>query len=338
MSIRLRFVCTAVALALAAPLAAQPSHPHPAKSSAWFARTWVESFQSRQGPEQTERATKTFKVGPNGSLDVSSVSGDVVVSEVAGDTMTVEAVKRVRSRTPEGAKEQFANTQLVMSQSGNRVEVKINYIGQRNHASVDFTVTAPAGTTVNARSVSGNVRVPGIKGEVRAESVSGDVTASGTPDLALAKSGSGDIDVSGVSGQDELTAGSISGNVTLRGIKARVVNADSVSGEIQLFDVACERATVKSISGEVDYTGPIAKTGRYELKSHSGDVRMTLSADIGFELEAQSFSGNVRSDLPITTRAGETIGRRRGLRGTHGDGGALLILNTFSGDITLAKR
>jgi len=338
MSISTRLTCTAAALALAAPLAAQPAHPPRTHSAAWYARTWVESFQARKGPEQTEKATKAFKVGAAGSLDVSSISGDVVVSEVAGDTMTVEAVKRVRGRSPEDVKEQFANTQLVMSQTGNRVEVKVSYVGQRNHASVDFTVTAPAGTTVNARSVSGDVRVTGIRGEVRADSVSGDVTAAGTPDLALAKSVSGDIDVSGVSGQDELTASSVSGNLTLRGIKARVVNADSVSGEIQLADVACERATVKSISGDVDYTGPIAKTGRYELKSHSGDVRLTLSADTGFDLEARSFSGNVRSDLSITTRPGETIGKRRGLRGTHGDGGALLILNTFSGDITVARR
>jgi len=338
MSISIRLTATAAALALAAPLAAQPLHPRPTNSVAWFARTWAESFQARRGPEQTEKATKTFKVGAAGSLDVSSISGDVVVSEIAGDTITVEAVKRVRGRTPEEVKEQFANTNVVMTQTGTRVEVRVSYVGQRNHASVDFTVTAPAGTTVNARSVSGDVRVTSIKGEVRAESVSGNVTAAGTPDLALAKSVSGDIEVSGVAGQDELSASSVSGNVTLRGIKARVVNADSVSGEIQLGDVACERATVKSISGGVDYTGPIAKTGRYELKSHSGDIRLTLSGDTGFELEAQSFSGNVRSDLPITTRAGETIGRRRGLRGTHGAGGALLMLNTFSGDITVAGK
>ena len=57
-----------------------------------------------------------------------------------------------------------------------RVEVRVSYTGNNNRVSVDFEVTAPAGTTVIAHSVSGDVRVTGIRGDVRVDSVSGDIT------------------------------------------------------------------------------------------------------------------------------------------------------------------
>lgn len=342
-----RLAGTIIALGLAVPLLAQPPRPspegrHATKSASWSALTWLESWQARQGPQSSERIVKTFKVGANGSLDLAAISGDVVVNEGGGDTITVEAVKHVRSKSPEEAKQQMANVNVLMSQAGARVEVRVDYAGRNNHASVDFTVTAPAGTAVNARSISGDVRVANIQGEVRAESISGDVSTTGTPNLVQIKTVSGDLELSGVSGRDQLTVSTISGDLTLKGVKARSINAESVSGGVSLLDVTCDRATVKSMSGDVEFSGPLSRSGRYELKSHSGDIRIDVPSNTGFEIEARTFSGNVRSDLPVTSRAGESVmgGRheRKGLRGTYGDGSVFLMLTTFSGDIVVAKR
>ncbi len=59
----------------------------------------------------------------------------------------------------------------------------------------------------------------------------------------------------------------------------------------------------------------------------------------GFELDASSFSGNVRSDLPVTLPRGQPVGGGHGpgkkIRGTHGDGSAQLVLASFSGDIVI---
>ena len=66
-----------------------------------------------------------------------------------------------------------------------------------------------------------------------------------------------------------------------------------------------------------------------------GPKRPSLSTT-GFELEAESFSGSVRTDLPIT---GSERGRRgHSLRGTYNGGGAFLELATFSGSIAISKR
>jgi len=304
----------------------------------WAAKSWAESQESRRGPEQTEHISKTFKVGPNGTLDLSNVSGEIIVNEGGGDTIAIEAVKRTRGSD---AKDQFARTTVSMVERGGRVEVTTQYTGNRNHASVDYTVTAPAGTSMNLRSVSGDIRIDRIRGELRAESVSGDVTAQGATGATLLKSVSGNVEVSAVATQTELRMESVSGDVRVHGAKIRSLAAETVSGDLDLGDIVTDRVSGKSVSGDVSYSGTVSRGGRYTLSSHSGDIRLYVPADAGFELDAKTFSGNVRSDLPLTIggpgREAVRTSHDKGLRGTYGDAGALLSLSSFSGNIVVAK-
>jgi hypothetical protein len=61
-------------------------------------------------------------------------------------------------------------------------------------------------------------------------------------------------------------------------------------------------------------------------------------------MEASTFSGSIRSDIPLTV-GGDTDRdvRRRGIssrsiRGRYGDASALLTIRSFSGDIVIQKR
>lgn len=63
---------------------------------------------------------------------------------------------------------------------------------------------------------------------------------------------------------------------------------------------------------------------------------------MGFELNASSFSGTITSDLALTMTSGgdNERGRRRRqeIRGTFGDGSAVLELNAFSGNVRIVKK
>ena len=59
------------------------------------------------------------------------------------------------------------------------------------------------------------------------------------------------------------------------------------------------------------FGGALARGGRYELTSHSGTVTATLAGNAGFEVEATSFSGSIRSDLPVGSSGDAERGRRR---------------------------
>jgi DUF4097 and DUF4098 domain-containing protein YvlB len=313
------------------------------------------AYQGRdRAPEQTERFSRKVKLGRDGRVSVANISGDIVVTAGPGDEVSVEAVKRTR-----GNRGELTNMEIVVEERAGRVEVRAE--GERNrndrgrrgdNVSVDFTVTVPASAALDVHSISGSVKVSGVRGAVRAETVSGNVTATDTPRLEQAKSVSGDVSLTGAAAEGDLSAGSVSGNITAKGLKARGLDLGSVSGDVMLSDVNCERLSVKSVSGSVEYSGSIVRSGRYDINTHSGTVRLTLANPVGFELNANSFSGSIRSDLPLTI-GGDSArrdrdpgdrGRRRdvgnahSMRATFGDGSATLTIRTFSGDIIIGKR
>ena len=311
------------------------------------------AYQGRNtGPEQTERFSRKVKIGRDGRFSLANVAGNIVVTGGPGDEVSIEAIKRTR-----GDKSELARVQIAIDEHAGRVDVRTE--GEQNrtdrsrrtdHVSVDYTVTVPASVAVDVHSVSGSVKVTGVHGALRAGTVSGDVTTADTPKLETARTVSGDVSITGAASDGDLTAASVSGNVTARGLKARGLDLGSVSGDIIVGDATCERLGVKSVSGSVEYAGAIVKSGRYEINSHSGTVRLLLANPAGFELNANSFSGSIRSELPMTVggdatrRDGNTSTGRRdaanehSMRATFGDGSATLTVRTFSGDIIIAKR
>jgi len=329
----------AAVLAASSVLAADPARAaDPAGSAPPERPVLTKAYQGRGGGEQSERFSRRIKVGRNGWLTLSNISGDITVTGGGGDEIVIDAVKHGRDR------DQLGSVQIRVNEGPGRVEVSTDHMGRSDHASVDYTVTVPTDAGVDLRSVSGDIKVTGVQGSVRAESVSGDVTTAKTPRLERVKSVSGDVDVTDAAVDGDLTAGSVSGSLTARGLKARGLDLNTVSGEVSLTDVTAERVGIRSVSGDITYEGPLAKNGRYDLNTHSGDVHLELAGNTGFEVNANSFSGSIRSDVPLTMGAtGRSSEGRRGGRGesmhaTYGDGSAVLTIRTFSGDVVISKR
>ncbi|MBZ5557399.1 MAG: DUF4097 domain-containing protein [Acidobacteriia bacterium] len=302
------------------------------------------AYQGRNsGPEQTERFSRKVKIGRDGRVSLANIAGDIVVTGGSGDEVSIEAVKRTR-----GDRGELASVHIDVAERGSRVEVQTTHTLRRDRVSVDYTVSVPNSASLEVHSISGTIKVTGVRGTVRAETISGDVTVSDTPKLEAAKSTSGNVSIAGVSVEGDLVAGSVSGSVTARNVKAHGLELGSVSGGITVTDAMCDRLGAKSVSGSIEYAGTISKTGRYEINTHSGTVRLTLANPPGFELNANSFSGSVRSDFPMTIggtadrntrdRSGRRIMNNRSMRATYGDGSATLTIRTFSGDIVIAKK
>jgi DUF4097 and DUF4098 domain-containing protein YvlB len=323
------------ALAQARPAAAE-------RLSAAFAPR----YQGAERETETARETRTVQLGASGQLDVQNVAGDIVVSRGSGTAATIEIVKTARARTAAEAREMLGLVNVVVNERAGRAEVRADYPqGQgrdrRRNTSVTvaFTITAPAGTSVTAKSVSGNVSVKDLSGEVAIESVSGDVTIENASRVAAAKTVSGDVRITNAMLDSGLEASSVSGDVVLNRARATRLTLATVSGTVSAQDVDCPRVELQAVSGDVDYSGRLARGGRYELTSHSGNIRLSPAGDTGFELTANSFSGSVRSDLPLKTQSGDDQpgGRRRTVRGVFGDGSAVLDLTSFSGNIVISK-
>jgi DUF4097 and DUF4098 domain-containing protein YvlB len=179
--------------------------------------------------------------------------------------------------------------------------------GRSGGVEVNYVITMPVGTSLSLKTYSGDVSIKNIGGEVQLNSLSGDIV--------------------------------------IKESKPRAIDITSVSGDVRLEQVDSDRVQVNSISGDVTLTGKLSKTGRYELRSNSGDIQVVPEGNPGFEIEAGTFSGDVSSDFALKLRGtpGNSFGpkgpkRNNDIRGTVNDGGALLSLHSFSGDILISKR
>jgi len=296
-----------------------------------------------RGREFTEPFSKTVRLGRNGTFDLQNISGDIVVTGGGGNDVRLEATKRVRHPNEAEAKALLSEIAIQIQERNGSVEVRTDYPRRRTWSGgVDYSVAVPRDANVSLRSVSGTVRVTNVNGELRAESVSGDVIASSVRRLRLMKSVSGDLEITDAEA-DELTAGSVSGDIIVNKLKAVGIDGQGVSGDLRLTDVEIDHASLRSVSGDIEYAGRLVRNGRYEFQSHSGDLRIMPGDARGFAVEATTFSGDVRSDYPLTlqTAPGNAPGPRRrnsSIRGSFGDAGATLTLQSFSGDIVIVKR
>lgn len=286
-----------------------------------------------------EKFSKTEALAVNGTLSLSNISGQIEVMTWKEAQVKIEAVKTSKAGSLAKAKENAALVTIEVTKEADLVRVETKYPkrsggfwgGDSINVSVDYKIWVPDQAAVEVKSVSGDVHVAPVGGKAKVNSVSGNVDVLGAAgaDIELV---SGDLVLENIAGDAFIKA--VSGNIDATKIKGSV-EAEVVSGDIKLLDVS-EAMTVsaKSVSGNITYAGKIKAGGRYEIKTHSGDVRMTIPADSAFDFEANTFSGDIDTDFEI-----QVVGKisPREIHGTVGKGGATVKLKSFSGNVDLKK-
>src|SRR5688572_13433059 len=216
------------------------------------------SLEGRFGPEFTEPFTRTVEVGTNGTLDLTSESGDVVVTGGSGAMVRIDAVKRVRQPNEEAARTLLQAMVIRISEQSDRVEIRTELPREGNWSGgVDYTIAVPDTLNVTVRTARGDQRITNIRGELKATTISGNITASSLGKLRDARTVSGDIDITDASGE-EVTASTLSGSIVARNLKARSIEVDVKTGEIRFVDVDSAQVYLSTVTGNVGYTGRLA--------------------------------------------------------------------------------
>jgi Putative adhesin len=293
--------------------------------------------------ETTEPYSRKFPAGKASVLLLVNISGNVEVSPGTGDQIEVQALKRVWAPNAEEGKKRLADVSVEPYATGNRVELRVEHNPRRNTGNVDveFVIKVPPDGSVDLRSVSGDIRVTNVKGEVRAQiGGNGNLSLEGTPRVALAKTVGGDIQITNAGADTQLSLSTVGGNILAQTLNARILELNTVRGDVKLTGWTGDRANLRTLDGDLDLTASLAKGGRYEIESHSGNIRLSLPEQPGFELEANTYNGRIRVDFSIRSE-GPIRDQERGprfIRGTYGDGGSSLRVQTFSGDIVVTRR
>ena len=198
-----------------------------------------------------------------GTFELQNAAGDVTITGGGGRDARIEATKRVRGASDARARAMLDTIQIDVVERGGNVEVRTLRQRGPGNATVDYTITLPENVNVILRSASGNLSVLRMAG-------------------------------------DELRMNTLSGNVVVRELKGRMLDVHTVTGNMLLQNIAAQRALLESTAGNIEYTGRLLRTGHYQFQNHRGDIRVTPSGDPGFDLEARTYKGNLRSDFVLT--------------------------------------
>lgn len=77
--------------------------------------------------------------------------------------------------------------------------------------------------------------------------------------------------------------------------------AKSLAGDITLEGVSHGQLKARTLNGSLCATGPLAKGGRYDLQTMSGDLTLTLPENSSFRVTARFSQGaDIISDFPLT--------------------------------------
>ena len=269
-----------------------------------------------------QRIDTTFAFDRRGTLDLSATSGDI---QVTGWT---RADIRIQATTEYGS--------LDLDPGATRVTLKARATRGRL-GETKFIVSVPTGTRVIANTMSGDITLAGTRGEVEASTMQGAIDVTEASDRVELGNASGDITVKQVSGTVRLRA--LSGEIDVRQATGDV-EVETVSGDIVMMGVTSRFLRAESTSGDVEFDGSVDPAGRYEFRSHSGDVRIDMAGTVSAAVDVETYSGTIESDFPITLQPGERSTRSQPQRYdfTIGDGRARMSIESFSGDIRIVKR
>jgi DUF4097 and DUF4098 domain-containing protein YvlB len=264
----------------------------------------------------------------HGEIDVSNVAGTVDIS--AWDKPEVEVKADVSS----------SQRVQVESDKSRRISIVVKgragsgWFGGDHGATLRLRV--PSGSEINLSAVSADVHSRGVTGRQSLQTVSGEIQA----DIADAevKTVSGDLRLKGSGAPQRMRINSISGDVTLTNA-AGDLEATTVSGDLRATLGAAHTINMRSTSGALQFTGRLAHDGSLEAQTVSGEVKLQLPAESGYDYEIRSFSGDIEDCFGQKAERTSTYGPGTRLMGTRGQAGAArLRVKTLSGDISLCDK
>lgn len=284
---------------------------------------------------QDSKFQKTVDIGTQGSFELRNIFGEVRITGTDGNMVRITATKRVKESNRDAARALMDSIVIRVTERGGGIEVFTeNPTANTTPTLVDYDITLPSSAVVSVRS-QGSVFVSNVKGELRAEAYQGHMMLTSVGRVRRAKTYTGNLSIAGVEG-DEVTAEAGSA-LRMRNVHARTLETRTIAGITDATDVDCDRCTLTSVSGDINFTGMLRRNARYDISTNSGNIKLVTDGGSGFDLEAVT-GGVFRNDFPLKSTApasAATSGRI--VRGSYGDGGAILSLRSFTGSVTITR-
>jgi hypothetical protein len=246
-----------------------------------------------------------YAIGSTGSLTVRVASWDIDLVGTAGD--------EVRVRNADGGplpSDIEVERETGSLRIGQPSRLGFGLVFGFGRSRVRLAIEVPSRARVDVQSASGGISARTLRLDQRYRTASGDIEV---------------LDAGG-----ELTAETVSGDVSVRIDGSLGLTVRSVSGDVSVEGGMLDRIALTTTSGDLRIASELG-SGPHSISTLSGDA--LIAPGRGVRVVAKTISGDVSSDLPHSSEGGP--GSRTVV---IGDGSTEVQFKSVSGDLRVVGR
>jgi hypothetical protein len=232
----------------------------------------------------------SHEIGARGRFALRVTSPDVELRAGDGTTAKVRIKIELRAGSEEEADELFERMRFHVRQADGALEVTEP---RRGDAGIGSIVRLLGIGSVRVDDASVDAVLP-AGAEVAFEGVSTDLTASGFRGSQQYRTVSGDMVLDRVAG--EVRVRDVSGDVSIRAEEPLHLEMNTVSGDISAVAPRFDELRLVTVSGDVELEGDFARSGNHRVETVSGDL--SLGVVDGLTLEVRGLSSDTRVSVP----------------------------------------
>lgn len=271
------------------------------------------------------RIDETVPAEADGQVHISNVAGMIRV--IGWDREEV----RVKGRYDEKVREIEIDT--------GDGEIDIEVILPRNlnwgGGDADLTIHVPKGSSLEVETVSAPIEVEGVEGDMELECVSGSIEVDGARGSVEASNTSGSVRLTG--DMRDVMVETVSGGIEIIGVSGEI-SAVTVSGAIEIEGGDFSSIECESVSGGIEFVGNPVPGSDVMIEAFSGSVHLYLTDGLNARIQAETHSGDIRSDFGDAKVRRAKYGPGAWMETEVGDGSATIDISTFSGSISLHDK
>ena len=274
------------------------------------------------GPDNSPKSDQTVDAVKGTRLVLSNNAGEVVVRSWDQDKVRIQATHGARDTVT------AETTDLTL---------RIRTRSARGPSGlVDYLITVPKWMPVNLSGTYLDATIEGTTAEVTVETVHGNARVTGGSGAVSVRSVEGIITIDKASGRVQATT--VNEGIRVTNVTGEIT-AETTNGDIVIDNAQTSNLEASTVNGDVTFNGTVRDNGVYRLTTHGGDIRVGLGGAGNATVFVRTFQGDFTADFPVQLPEGQTprSGSKR-FNFTLGTGSARLELQSFNGDIILARK
>ncbi|MGB9772891.1 MAG: DUF4097 family beta strand repeat-containing protein [Bacteroidota bacterium] len=279
----------------------------------------------KRKPKQEQRVERKFPFHAGNELQVTTDVGDIVIQTEGRDTASIIVELR-------GTLNELSNFNLDFSASDRGLKITGKSISDFDkllpkNFHILYRIKIPKEAFIDIETSGGDVLIGDVDGTVKCITSGGDIDVGTVTKGARLHTSGGNIRIKGAAGPSTIETSGGDVHVDQSFGTARI---ETSGGDISINEA--NGILSATTSGGDLRIGVGTSVKELKAETSGGNITVSIPPTINATIDAQSISGSVESDLPITAKGKVSEGA---LRGTLNRGGAEITLRTSGGTIQL---